>query len=51
MMVCHCGSFQGEGVDSKSVEFMGKIMEGWYIGKGFVKAVGAEGRTQSSGEK
>lgn len=34
-----------------SVEFIGKTTEGWRIGKGFMEAVGVEGRTPSSGEE
>ena len=34
-----------------ATEFMGEITEGCYMGKGFLEEVGAEGRTQSSGEE
>lgn len=34
-----------------SAEFIRKITEGWHIGKGFMEAVGTEGRTPSSGEE
>lgn len=34
-----------------SAEFLGKITEGWYTGKGFMEAMGTEGRTLSSGEE
>ena len=34
-----------------AVAFVGKITKGWHIGKGFMEAMGTEGRTPSSGKE